>query len=204
MNAGRCFGSWVNSSGSGNGRYKWQVKESTSTVTTRSGLRTGDPFPFDSESEEEWNSSEEETVGDMANVADPDPEIGSLTAHLDGEPIQVCSNNLRCEDEVVQVVIHELVRAYDECRAANLDWTNCTHHACNEIRANHLSGYCHLKRELLRGHFNIKGHEQECVWRRAIKAVIGNPYCSEIEAEDAMKSVWSSCYNDTAPFDRAP
>ncbi|XP_047963370.1 mitochondrial inner membrane protease ATP23-like [Salvia hispanica] len=130
---------------------------------------------------------------------------GRLTSRFArGFGIQVCSNNLRCEDEVVQVVIHELVRAYDECRAANLDWTNCTHHACNEIRANHLSGYCHLKRELLRGHFNIKGHEQECVWRRAIKAVIGNPYCSEIEAEDAMKSVWSSCYNDTAPFDRAP
>ncbi|XP_042054374.1 mitochondrial inner membrane protease ATP23-like isoform X2 [Salvia splendens] len=130
---------------------------------------------------------------------------GRLTSRFArGFAIQVCSNNLRCEDEVVQVVIHELVRAYDECRAANLDWTNCTHHACNEIRANHLSGYCHLKRELLRGNLNIKGHEQECVWRRAMKAVIGNPYCSEIEAEDAMKFVWSSCYNDTAPFDRAP
>ncbi|XP_057778334.1 mitochondrial inner membrane protease ATP23-like [Salvia miltiorrhiza] len=65
------------------------------------------------------------------------------------------------DDQVVQVVIHELVRAYDECRAANLDWTNCAHHACNEyllehIRANHLSGYCHLKQELLRGHLKIK------------------------------------------------
>lgn len=67
----------------------WQVKETTSTVTTRSGLTTGDPFPFGSDSEEDWNSSgredpksssetetEEETVGEMANVVDPDPEIG--------------------------------------------------------------------------------------------------------------------------------
>lgn len=32
-----------------------------------------------------------------------------------------------------QVVIHELIHAYDECRAKNLDWTNCAHHACSEV-----------------------------------------------------------------------
>ncbi|XP_057801134.1 mitochondrial inner membrane protease ATP23-like [Salvia miltiorrhiza] len=104
------------------------------------------------------------------------------------------------DDQVVQVVIHELVHAYDECRAANLDWTNCAHHTCNEIRANHLSGYCHLKQEFLRGHLKIKGG-QECVWQRAMKAMSGNPYCSGIKAEDAMKAVWSTCYNDITPFD---
>ncbi|GFP80764.1 ribosome biogenesis regulatory protein homolog [Phtheirospermum japonicum] len=35
-------------------------------------------------------------------------------------------------DEVTQVVIHELIHAYDECRAANLDWSDCAHHACSE------------------------------------------------------------------------
>ncbi|KAJ0653656.1 putative peptidase M76, ATP23 [Helianthus annuus] len=77
-----------------------------------------------------------------------------------GEGIVVCSNHLTIQDEVTQVVIHELIHAYDDCRAANLDWTNCAHHACSEIRAGHLSGDCHYKRELLRGFVKIRGHEQ--------------------------------------------
>jgi hypothetical protein len=47
--------------------------------------------------------------------------------------ITVCSNYLTIQDEVNQVVIHELIHAYDECRAKNLDWTNCAHHACSEV-----------------------------------------------------------------------
>jgi inner membrane protease ATP23 len=104
----------------------------------------------------------------------------------------VCSNHMSIQDEVNQVVIHELIHAYDDCRAANLDWANCAHHACSEvcvscdgnflvlrfifsfhkisfsfihvkqIRAGHLSGDCHYKRELLRGFMKIRGHEQ--VW----------------------------------------
>ena len=100
--------------------------------------------------------------------------------------ITVCSNYLTIQDEVNQVVIHELIHAYDECRAKNLDWTNCAHHACSEvvtllpksflnlyflfeivnvcslkqIRAGHLSGDCHFKRELLRGFIKLRGHEQ--------------------------------------------
>lgn len=41
---------------------------------------------------------------------------------------------MNMQDEVNQVVIHELIHAYDECRAANLDWANCAHHACSEVR----------------------------------------------------------------------
>uniref|UniRef100_A0A0E0MLG6 Mitochondrial inner membrane protease ATP23 n=1 Tax=Oryza punctata TaxID=4537 RepID=A0A0E0MLG6_ORYPU len=44
-----------------------------------------------------------------------------------------------------------------------MDWKNCAHHACSEIRDNHLSGDCHYKRELLPGFMKIRGHEQ--VWR---------------------------------------
>lgn len=45
----------------------------------------------------------------------------------------VCSNQVNIQDEVNQVVIHELIHAYDDCRAANLDWANCAHHACSEV-----------------------------------------------------------------------
>lgn len=121
-----------------------------------------------------------------------------------GVGIVVCSNHVQLQDEVQQVVIHELIHAYDDCRAANLDWTNCAHHACSEIRAGHLSGDCHYKRELLRGFLNIRGHEQECVRRRVMQSVTANPFCSEAAAKDAMEAVWGTCYNDTKPFDRAP
>ncbi|KAG2273185.1 hypothetical protein Bca4012_086026 [Brassica carinata] len=129
------------------------------------------------------------------------PVAGGYTK---GRGITVCSNYLTIQDEVNQVVIHELIHAYDECRAKNLDWTNCAHHACSEIRAGHLSGDCHFKRELLRGIIKLRGHEQECIKRRVLKSLRGNPYCSEVAAKDAMEAVWDTCYNDTKPFDRAP
>ncbi|KAK6125689.1 hypothetical protein DH2020_040569 [Rehmannia glutinosa] len=118
--------------------------------------------------------------------------------------IAVCSNYVRFQDEVNQAVTHELIHAYDECRAANLSWRNCVHHACSEIRANNLSGDCHYLRELLRGFTNLRGHQPECVRRRATKSVSGNPYCTEYMTNLAMKAAWDTCYNDTNPFDRAP
>ncbi|KAJ8623771.1 hypothetical protein MRB53_032301 [Persea americana] len=124
--------------------------------------------------------------------------------YVPGQGILVCSNQMNIQDEVNQVVIHELIHAYDDCRAANLNWANCAHHACSEIRAGHLSGDCHYKRELLRGFMKIRGHEQECVRRRVMMSMAGNPYCSESAARDAMEAVWDVCYNDTKPFDRAP
>ena len=111
MKAGFQSGSWASSSGAGSGQYEWRIKQSTFTITTRSGLRTEDPFPFESESEKEWNSSTEENPGTstepkqseteeekdphMAHLLDPDPEIGSLTAHLDGEPAHTIVSNPR-------------------------------------------------------------------------------------------------------------
>ncbi|OMO69219.1 Peptidase M76, ATP23 [Corchorus olitorius] len=118
--------------------------------------------------------------------------------------IVVCSNHIKLQDDVNQVIINKLINAYDDCRAANLDWNNCAHHACSSIRAGHLSGDCHYKREFLRGFMKLRGHEQDCVRRRVMKSVTKNPNCSEAAAKDAMEAVWDICYNDTMPFDRAP
>ncbi|XP_057437413.1 mitochondrial inner membrane protease ATP23-like isoform X2 [Lotus japonicus] len=85
---------------------------------------------------------------------------GTAGGYIQGEGIVVCSDQIGSQDEVNQVIMHELIHAFDDCRAANLDWLNCAHHACSEIRANHLSGDCHYKRELLRGFWKVKGHEQ--------------------------------------------
>ncbi|ERN13696.1 hypothetical protein AMTR_s00049p00146280 [Amborella trichopoda] len=95
---------------------------------------------------------------DFVKAVECDKQISG--GYVRGDGILVCSNHMNMQDEVDQVVIHELIHAYDDCRAANLDWANCAHHACSEIRAGHLSGDCHYKRELLRGHLRIRGHEQ--------------------------------------------
>ncbi|KAJ1395689.1 Peptidase M76, ATP23 [Sesbania bispinosa] len=78
--------------------------------------------------------------------------------YIRGEGIVVCSNETESQDGVNQVIIHELIHAFDDCRAANLDWTDCAHHACSEIRAGHLSGDCHYKRELLQALVNPSNH----------------------------------------------
>eukprot|EP00249_Psilotum_nudum_P000595 c12658_g1_i1 orf=101-739(+) len=124
---------------------------------------------------------------------------------LPNEGIIVCSNHLILQDEVDQVLIHELIHAYDHCRAANLEWSNCAHHACSEIRAANLSGDCHYKRELLRGYSELRGHHQDCVRRRTMLSVMANPHCSsQAIVKEAIDSVWQICYKDTEPFDRVP
>nr|TKW05037.1 hypothetical protein SEVIR_7G150000v2 [Setaria viridis] len=93
-----------------------------------------------------------------------------------GEGIKVCCNHMTLQDEINQVIIHEMIHAYDDCVGKNMDWKNCAHHACSE----------------------------DCVRRRALMSLKNNPYCSEAAAKDAIEAVWNICYNDTRPFDRAP
>ncbi|EMS65690.1 Mitochondrial inner membrane protease atp23 [Triticum urartu] len=104
---------------------------------------------------------------------------------------------MRRQDEINQVIIHELVHAYDDCVVKNIDWKNCAHQACSEIRANHLSGNCHYKRELMKGFLKIKGHEPECVKRRALLSVKNNPHCSEKAAEAAVEKPFGNAFRTT-------
>ncbi|KAL2623305.1 hypothetical protein R1flu_003510 [Riccia fluitans] len=85
--------------------------------------------------------------------------------------ISICSNHLLTvtQGEVDMILTHELIHAYDHCRAANLDWTNCQHHACSEIRAANLSGDCKWMLELLRGHTNIRQQHQVCTPNHSIE-----------------------------------
>uniref|UniRef100_A0A0D9VFY3 Mitochondrial inner membrane protease ATP23 n=1 Tax=Leersia perrieri TaxID=77586 RepID=A0A0D9VFY3_9ORYZ len=97
-------------------------------------------------------------------------------------------------------VLLRMIRAMN-CTSTNRSGSYCSGKG---IRANHLSGNCHYKRELLRGFMKIRGQEQECVKRRSLMSVRNNPYCSNSAAKDAVEAVWDICYNDTRPFDRAP
>lgn len=91
--------------------------------------------------------------------------------------ILLCSNHLTTQSHTSNTLVHEAIHAFDSCRA-NVDWSNCVHHACSEIRAAALSGDCNFTREVfLRRNFSIAKQFQKCVKRRAELSVSLNPYC---------------------------
>ncbi|KNE56410.1 hypothetical protein AMAG_02219 [Allomyces macrogynus ATCC 38327] len=104
--------------------------------------------------------------------------------------VVLCENQLVSKAHVEDTMAHELIHALDHCRA-KLDWDNCLHHACTEIRAGGLSGDCRVANEWLRGKFR---HHQA--------APGSNPKCAGPGvAEEAVAEVWASCFADTWPFD---
>jgi inner membrane protease ATP23 len=110
-------------------------------------------------------------------------------------------------DEIPNTLVHELIHSYDDARA-RIDWTNLVHHACTEIRAANLSGDCSFRRELNRSNISPLGISmagQRCIRRRAQISVLMNPACPSSQvAEAAVDKAWSTCFADTAPFDRVP
>jgi inner membrane protease ATP23 len=54
----------------------------------------------------------------------------------------MCHNTVQNYNEFENMLVHELVHAYDHCRAADLSWQNCRHHACSEARARRAAARC--------------------------------------------------------------
>jgi mitochondrial inner membrane protease ATP23 len=110
-----------------------------------------------------------------------------------------------CEDKNIDrmtfenTIVHELVHAYDVCRA-KVDFKNCADHACTEIRASALSGECSMSIELQRGQYDIRGGHRACVKRRAEKSLAVNAYCKD-SCSAAVEAAMEQCYNDQSPFD---
>jgi inner membrane protease ATP23 len=72
--------------------------------------------------------------------------------------VVMCGNRQMSQRAFNIVLTHELVHAYDHCRA-QLDWTDLRHHACTEVRAANLSGDCAFVTEFLNtGNLNIVKH----------------------------------------------
>lgn len=137
------------------------------------------------------------------NVVKCDMEVGGGFRAPDG--VIICHNHLATQEEVDHALTHELVHAYDHCRASDLDWSNCVHHACSEIRAASLSGDCNFKMEFVRGNFSLRAQHQKCAKRRAELSVGMNPHCMRPgQAKAAVERAFVSCFEDTAPFDRRP
>lgn len=114
--------------------------------------------------------------------------------------IVVCDNKNLDKVTFENTLVHELIHAYDKCRA-KVDFSNCFHHACTEVRASSLSGECDYSQEVRRGHTTFQKGHQNCVTRRALKSVLSNPNCQESAAGQALHAVYSSCYQDNAPFE---
>jgi inner membrane protease ATP23 len=123
-------------------------------------------------------------------------------AEGDTYEVVMCQNYLSSQDQFNQVLTHELVHAYDVCRA-ELDFTNCKQHACTEVRAASLSGDCDFWEEVSRGNVSFSNNHRRCVRRRAIKSVQFNPHCAE-QAESAVAAVFEQCYGDKTPFGTIP
>ncbi|KAK7207445.1 mitochondrial inner membrane protease atp23 [Myxozyma melibiosi] len=116
--------------------------------------------------------------------------------------IMICQNWVQSKTHVEDTIAHELIHMYDELKF-NVDWFNLKHHACSEVRASNLSGECRMMNQIVRyRQFKFVRAHQECVRRRAILSVTGNPNCKDKEeAARVVDQVWDSCFNDTRPFD---
>ncbi|OZJ03270.1 hypothetical protein BZG36_04901 [Bifiguratus adelaidae] len=115
--------------------------------------------------------------------------------------ILLCQNRFFSKSHQEDTMVHEMIHMYDHCRF-EVDWSNCRHHACSEVRAASLSGDCRWSREIRRGFYQFTKQHQACVKRRAILSVKQNPACQgEGVAEQAVASVFESCFKDTRPFE---
>jgi inner membrane protease ATP23 len=125
--------------------------------------------------------------------------------------IYVCQQYMRNELHAHKTLVHELIHAVDQCRTKLDPLHNCLHVACTEVRAENLSGECSFWSELPRmiqgggsgGGGKFAGHGRECVRRRAILSVRGNPHCSA-NADRYVDAVLERCFADVYPFDRHP
>ncbi|TRY82711.1 hypothetical protein DNTS_018773, partial [Danionella cerebrum] len=118
--------------------------------------------------------------------------------------IVLCQNNIHQQSHMNRVVIHELIHAFDHCRA-RVDWfNNLRHLACSEIRAANLSGDCSFINEMFRVNSGFKKHHQECVRWRARRSMDAVRNVSQKELDLVIDEVFDSCFKDHAPFDRIP
>uniref|UniRef100_A0A3B4XLS9 Mitochondrial inner membrane protease ATP23 n=1 Tax=Seriola lalandi dorsalis TaxID=1841481 RepID=A0A3B4XLS9_SERLL len=131
---------------------------------------------------------------------------GTVSGGFDAASSQIvlCQNNIHQQSHMNRVVTHELIHAFDHCRA-HVDWfNNFRHLACSEIRAANLSGDCAFSNEVARFNFGVKQHHQECVRGRALRSILAVRKISREEAEKIVDEVFDTCFNDHAPFGRIP
>ncbi|XP_051026660.1 mitochondrial inner membrane protease ATP23 homolog [Acomys russatus] len=131
---------------------------------------------------------------------------GNVSGGFDAATSQIvlCQNNIRNQAHMSRVVTHELIHAFDHCRAHVQWFTDVRHLACSEIRAASLSGDCSLVNEIFRWRFGLKQHHQTCVRDRAVLSILAVRTISREEAQKAVDEVFEPCFSDREPFGRIP
>ncbi|XP_044133019.1 mitochondrial inner membrane protease ATP23 homolog isoform X2 [Bufo gargarizans] len=103
---------------------------------------------------------------------------GSVSGGFDADTSEIvlCQNNIHNQSHMNRVVTHELIHAFDHCRA-HVDWFNNVRHlACSEA----------------------------CVRDRSLRSILAVRQISREAAEKAVDDVFQSCFNDYEPFGRIP
>ncbi|XP_068132707.1 mitochondrial inner membrane protease ATP23 homolog isoform X4 [Hyperolius riggenbachi] len=118
--------------------------------------------------------------------------------------VVICQNTVSNQRDMDRMLTHELIHAYDHCRADVDFLRNIKHLACSEIRAANLSGDCTFANEVSRLHFGLKQHHQACVRDRAIRSILAARNVSKEAAEKAVDEVFEPCFKDRRPFGRIP
>ncbi|XP_005096260.1 mitochondrial inner membrane protease ATP23 homolog [Aplysia californica] len=117
--------------------------------------------------------------------------------------VVVCQNNVNTRDVCCNVLAHELLHAFDFCRA-KVDFENLRHLACTEIRAANMN-HCSLAAAFATGDMtplNIKERHQLCVKNKALQSIMLVRNVSQFDAMLVVDEVFDKCYNDTEPYGR--
>eukprot|EP01026_Neomeris_dumetosa_P055579 TRINITY_DN5058_c0_g2_i5.p2 TRINITY_DN5058_c0_g2~~TRINITY_DN5058_c0_g2_i5.p2 ORF type:complete len:183 (+),score=11.43 TRINITY_DN5058_c0_g2_i5:198-746(+) len=124
---------------------------------------------------------------------------------MPGLGVIVCHDQLSTYSEVRNALVHELIHAYDHCRVRDLDFGNCKHLACTEVRAANLSGDCKWYQEFLRGNATLynRAQHRKCAMRRAQLSVSMSAHC-KYRAQECVEEVFEECMQDTQPFGYVP
>ncbi|XP_077991259.1 mitochondrial inner membrane protease ATP23 homolog [Glandiceps talaboti] len=121
--------------------------------------------------------------------------------------IVLCQNNISSQADMDRVITHELVHAFDHCRA-KINWNDIRHLVCTEIRAANLSGECSFIMEHVgrfhRMQYGFSKHQQTCIKDRATRSVLAVRDVTRAVVDKAMDEVFDTCFNDHEPFHKIP
>ncbi|XP_067930215.1 mitochondrial inner membrane protease ATP23 homolog [Watersipora subatra] len=118
--------------------------------------------------------------------------------------VVVCSNNSTKQKRVCNVLSHELIHAFDDCRA-KMDLSNIEHLACTEIRAANMM-HCSMTSAMAESPARSWGkqQQQQCVRWKARNSILSVRNVSKEEADAAVDRVFDKCYPDLEPLGRIP
>lgn len=112
-----------------------------------------------------------------------------------------CQNKVKTKG-YCRILAHELIHAFDDCRA-KVDYKNIDHVACTEIRAANLT-QCDFFHGVMCGvtKDGLDNSQKECVRGHAMYSLMMSRDLSKEKALEAIDRVWDRCYNDLEPIGR--